>query len=166
MPSVRLRDFSPEDAGQVDALALRAWDEYQAHYLDWDATKKTIGNMSTLAETGRIILAEIDQNICGAVAYMPPESPRADFFEMDWAIIRMLVVDPATRGHGIGRKLTDMCLSLAHQDKVQTIALHTNEMMKAALPMYVRMGFERVTTAPSPTSLDFGIYTLNLGSRG
>lgn len=158
----KIRDFGRADSSQVNALALRAWRQYKSHYPEWDAAKASIGKMASLSKTGHIFVAEREKAIVGAVAYMPPGSPRADFFKADWALIRLLVVDPVQRGQGIGRRLTDKCISLALAQKVEAIALHTSEVMEVALSMYERIGFKRVSTAPSPTSIPFGIYRLCL----
>jgi len=65
-----------------------------------------IGRMSALAETGNIIIAEREDQVVGAVAYIPAGRPKAAYFDQSWPIIRMLVVDPPYRGIGIGRALT------------------------------------------------------------
>ena len=59
----------------------------------------------------------------------------------------MLVVDPAARGAGVGRALTDACINGARRDGSDVIALHTSPIMTVALPMYLRMGF-RLVHAP------------------
>jgi GNAT superfamily N-acetyltransferase len=108
--------------------------------------------MSDLAERGEIIVAEIDGRIAGGVAYVGPGKPKAAFFDPAWPIIRMLVVDPAARGHGLGRALTEACLHRARRDAAPVIALHTTPIMTVALPMYLRMGFRFLRDAPPRAS--------------
>ena len=52
----------------------------------------------------------------GAVAYIPDGQPEAAYFDQSWPIIRMLVVDPAERGKGLGHALTSECLARARRD--------------------------------------------------
>lgn len=146
-----LRDFEQRDAMQVNALALRAFEQFKDAYQDWPAFQAKIGNMSALAEVGEVIVAEMEGRIVGvgAVAYVGPGAPKAAFFRPDWAIMRMLVVDPDFRGLGIGRALAEECLRRARRDRATVFALHTSERMQVALPMYQRMGFKWASSAPA-----------------
>jgi putative SOS response-associated peptidase YedK len=58
-----------------------------------------------------------------------PNRPKAPFFEPDWPIVRMLVVDPAARGRGVGRALMDECCRRARRDGSRVLALHTSPIM-------------------------------------
>ncbi len=57
--------------------------------------------------------------------------------------IRLLVVDPAARGRGVGRVLTQSCLDLARSEGQAQVILHTTEAMQVAWGLYLRMGFLR-----------------------
>jgi GNAT superfamily N-acetyltransferase len=107
-----------------------------------------VSRMSQLASIGEIIVAEHDGQIIGGVAYVPGGRPKAAYFDQSWPIIRMLVVAPDARGKGIGRRLTEECISRARRDKAPQIALHTTKIMSVAQPMYVRMGFELIRDTP------------------
>lgn len=153
-----IREYSPPDADAVDELAVQAFEQFQNAYSDWGAFKTKIARMSSLAGAGELLIAEIDQQIVGAVAYVGPARPKADFFRTEWPIMRMLVVSPDFRGQGIGRALAEECLQRAKRDKAQTFALHTSEIMQVALPMYLRMGFQKVFEAPSICGVEYGVY--------
>ena len=60
----------------------------------------------------------------------------------------MLVVDPAARGRGLGRLLTEECIRRARRDGAGAIALHTSPIMQVALAMYLRLGFVLLRDAP------------------
>jgi ribosomal protein S18 acetylase RimI-like enzyme len=120
--------------------------------------------MAALAETGEILVAEAEGAVVGAVAYIGPgRSPRADFFEPEWPIIRMLTVDPAARGQGIGRRLTQACLDLARRDAAEVIALHTSPAMEVALALYFRMGFKLLRRVPDRFGVPYAVYVKPLG---
>lgn len=105
--------------------------------------------MASLADYAELIVAEDDNRLVGAVGYVAPATPpRADFFDFDWAIVRMLVVDPDSRGKGIARKLTDECVARARRDHAPVIALHTSPTMEVALRMYLKMGFKFARSLP------------------
>lgn len=118
--------------------------------------------MSSLSSVGEIIIAERNGEICGAVGYVGSNQPRAEFFDLAWSIIRMLVVDPQHRGMGIGRRLTEECIDRARRDKVPAIALHTSPIMELALSMYLRIGFSLVAEAPAMHGVQYGVYAKKL----
>ncbi|WP_262049170.1 GNAT family N-acetyltransferase [Bradyrhizobium sp. Bra78] len=111
-----LRDCRNEDAEAITRVAPAAFAEFEQHYSDWPMFSANVARIPELAKTGEIIVAEDDGQIAGAVAYVGSQAPKPAFFEPAWPIIRMLVVDPATRGKGIGRQLTEECLRRAERD--------------------------------------------------
>jgi GNAT superfamily N-acetyltransferase len=159
---MRIRDYVEADRAMVNEVALAAFAEFSSQYDDWPAMAAGIGNMSALAGSGEIIVAERDDAIIGAVAYIPPHAPKAEFFDPTWPIIRMLVVDPRARGMGAGRALTDACLDRARRDDSSVIALHTSPIMSVALPMYLRMGFTKLKDAPPIRGVAYAVYRKQL----
>ena len=160
-----LRDFRAEDAVSVNQIALEAFDEYRSAYSDWPSFSKNIGTMATLAQNGEIIVAATESSLVGAVAYVGPRKPKAAFFDPEWPIIRMLVVHPEHRGKGLGHALTNECIRRAQRDGASCIALHTTPIMKVALPMYQRMGFEFRRDAPPIFGVPYGIYLKQLSAQ-
>ena len=158
MSDITLRDFRDTDAVQVNRVALAAFDEFKSRYADWPAMVSAVAKMSGLADAGQIIVAERDERIVGAVAYIPPGCPKAPCFDRSWPIIRMLVVDPACRGCGVGRALTEECIERAGRDGSRVIALHTSPIMTVALPMYIRMGFRLLRHAPPIFGVPYAVY--------
>jgi GNAT superfamily N-acetyltransferase len=157
--ALTIRDFASADADAVNCLAVAAFAPFAPHYTDWPAMAANLAKMSALAASGEIVVAEADGRVAGAVAYIPPGAPKAAFFDAAWPIIRMLVVDPVSRGNGIGRALTAECLARAKRDDAKVIALHTSPIMTVALPMYLRMGFARLRDAPPILGVEYAVYT-------
>ena len=160
MPTIR--DFQQNDSPQVDALALLAFEQFKNAYEDWPEFRAKIANMSALAQVGELIVAAAEGKIVGAVAYVGPGTPKAAFFRPEWPIMRMLVVAPAFRGRGIGRALAEECIRRAKRDGASVFALHTSGIMQVALPMYERMGFKRVSSAPAIHGVEYGVYVKDL----
>ncbi|HEU4851014.1 MAG TPA: GNAT family N-acetyltransferase [Telluria sp.] len=161
-----IRDYRRSDEGAVNALAVKAFEQYQSMYEDWPGFRARLENMSTIAESGELVVAEVDGTLAGAVGYIAPFRPKADYFEPEWPIMRMLVVDPAMRGRGVGRTLARECLARARRDGATEFALHTSPIMEVALPMYLRMGFRRRRSAPLIHGVDYDVYVLSLTSEG
>jgi ribosomal protein S18 acetylase RimI-like enzyme len=157
-----LRDFHQSDAAQLNRVALAAFEQFAPHYSDWPAMSRSVGQMAELAKDGEIIVASRDDQILGGVVYIPPAKPKAGFFDPAWPVMRMLVVDPAWRGGGIGRTLAQECVRRARRDGSPVIALHTSPIMTVALAMYVRMGFELIRDAPPIHGVPYGVYVKQL----
>jgi ribosomal protein S18 acetylase RimI-like enzyme len=164
MADVRLRDFRAADAAEVDRVALAAFEQFRAHYTDWPAMAANVSRMSSLADQGEIVVAERDGRIVGAVAYVGPGRPKAAHFDRSWPIIRLLVVEPQSRGGGVGRALAEECVRRAKRDGAGAVALHTSPIMTVALSLYLRMGFRRLRDAPPLHGVPYGIYLKELST--
>lgn len=159
---IQFRDYLPNDAPGVNNLAVLAFEQFKDAYAEWPTFRSRIANMSALAEAGEIFVAEQNGRLVGAVAYIGPGTPKAEFFRPEWPIMRMLVVAPEARGHGVGRALAQECLNHAKRDGASVFALHTSELMQVALPMYQRMGFKWFSTAPLIHGVKYDVYVKEL----
>jgi GNAT superfamily N-acetyltransferase len=159
MAEIRLRDYESADAEDLNRIAVSAFDQFRDHYRDWPAMLAGLSKTSDLSASGEVIIADLQNKFAGAVAYFGPNSQKAAFFDQRWPIIRMLVVDPAFRGKGIGRALSDECIARAKRDGSPIIALHTSPIMSVALPMYLKMGFAKAYDAPPIFGVAYAVYT-------
>jgi GNAT superfamily N-acetyltransferase len=162
MAEIRLRDYESADAKDLNRIAVSAFDQFRDHYDDWPAMRAGLSKTSALSVSGEVIIAELQHKPAGAVAYFGPNSQKAAFFDQRWPIIRMLIVDPACRGKGIGRALSDECIARAKRDGSPIIALHTSPIMSVALPMYLKMGFAKAYDAPPIFGVAYAVYTKTL----
>jgi DNA-binding MarR family transcriptional regulator/GNAT superfamily N-acetyltransferase len=86
-------------------------------------------------------VAELDGERAGCVFCVRDEAP-------DTARLRLLLVDPAARGHGIGRRLVDGCVAFARKAAYSEMVLWTNDVLADARRIYERAGFELVAEHP------------------
>jgi GNAT superfamily N-acetyltransferase len=66
----------------------------------------------------------------------------------DTAQLRILLVDPAARGHGLGGRLVDQCLAFARRSGYRRMRLWTNDPLAAARRIYLSRGFQLVEEQP------------------
>jgi ribosomal protein S18 acetylase RimI-like enzyme len=126
--------------------------------------------------TDSVVLVAVDGagDLLGGVTYVPDaRRALADFADPDAAGIRMLAVRPQRQGCGIGRALTEACITLARAEGRGRVLLHSTPVMAAARRMYERLGFSRapdldsfVTGGPYATRLHLMGYVLELRNTG
>jgi GNAT superfamily N-acetyltransferase len=138
------------DREAILQVTLAAYQEYEAVMppLHWRLYRENI--TSTLAEVSPAeqFVAELGGEVVGTVLLYPqgslPGGAESGRSGLRWPEVRLLAVDPQARGQGIGEALVERCIQSARAAGAGAVTLHTNDMMVAAVRLYLRMGFERV----------------------
>jgi GNAT superfamily N-acetyltransferase len=121
-------EFAPADP---DDPVTTSW----ARYLE------EMADAAARAAQGVLLVAVEDGRVVGTVTlYLAPGSMQ---WRPDDAMFRLLAVDPAARGRGIGHALFQTCLDRARAAGKRRMALHTTAWMPTARAMYERAGFHR-----------------------
>lgn len=146
-----IRDAGFEELDDIAELMLRAYEEYVPSPLPealaeaWHAYWRDVGDVRGRLDDTELIVAECGGRIDGAVTFYPDGSrSQQNRWPAGWAAIPLLAVLPEARGQGIGRALTEECLSRARRYGAMAIGLHTSNWMRIAKGMYERIGFQRV----------------------
>nr|WP_242885193.1 GNAT family N-acetyltransferase [Actinomadura litoris] len=114
------------------------------------------------AAKAELLVAEVDGELAGSVAYCPPGSPYAELAGPDEGEFRILAVQEWARGKGVGAALVRACADRARAAGLVGMRLSTQSNMRDAHRMYERMGFVRTPDrdwAPKP-GLDLVTYAL------
>jgi GNAT superfamily N-acetyltransferase len=86
-------------------------------------------------------IAELDGRRVGCVFCVAGDEPGT-------AKLRILLVHPDVRGHGVGTRLVDTCVAFARDAGYERVRLWTNDVLAAALRIYVAAGFRLVSQDP------------------
>lgn len=97
-----------------------------------------------LAAGCEVLVADDGDHLAGGVTYVPSPGSYAQLAGPDEAELRMLVVDPAAQGQGIGAALVQACIDRAVAAGKQALSLGTMPEMLAARRLYARLGFVHV----------------------
>ena len=157
-----IRLASAPDLDAAERVARSAFAEYEAEYPDWIPLLRDTRPMTRLSQVGEVLVADKDGAIVGAVGYFAPGRSREEVFHADWAVLRMMAVDPAHRGQGIARALVDECARLARRDRARALALYTSPAMKTAVELYRRAGFQHQRSIAPVLGMAAELYLLNL----
>ena len=114
--------------------------------LFWEGYRKNIVESLDEKRPAQHIVAEYAGKIVGSVLLYPPAASAYGAEARESTALpemRLLAVNPAMRGHGIGTALTRECVQRAQRAGAPALGLHTTDMMQTAMQMYVRMGFVR-----------------------
>ena len=93
------------------------------------------------AEREQVWIAERRGCVVGSVFMVKSDDPAV-------AKLRLLYVEPAARGLGIGRTLVDACIEKARALGYRTLTLWTNDVLVSARRIYQAAGFQLVEEAP------------------
>ncbi len=93
------------------------------------------------AEATLLVAVDPAGQVVGTVTFCRPGSPYAELSRTGEAEFRMLAVDPAARGSGVGAALVHACLDRAGAAGDDGIVLSTLAKMRAAGRLYQRLGF-------------------------
>lgn len=136
-PRVRLRPPGPGDLGWVIHLHGLL---YAAEY-GWDATfealvARIVADYAAGHDPDRehAWIADVDGRPAGCVLCVRKDETTAQ--------LRLLLVEPAARGLGLGRQLVDECISFASAAGYSELMLWTNDVLTAARHIYERAGFQ------------------------
>jgi GNAT superfamily N-acetyltransferase len=141
-------ELRPGDLGWVIGRhGERYWQEY-----DWDAQFEALvaGIVAAFAanydaEREHCWFAELNGERVGCIFLVRASDTAAK--------LRLFLVEPAARGHGVGRLLVNECIRFARAVGYSTLTLWTVDILHAARHLYEQAGFRLIH---SETNHNFG----------
>ena len=139
---IRLAD-QPGDLGWI---VMTHGESYAREY-GWDTTFEALVARIVADYAGKhdpareaAWIAELDGVRVGCIVLVAADVTTAQ--------LRVLLVDPAARGAGVGRRLVDTVTDFARAAGYERMVLWTNDILTAAARIYLKAGF--VLTASEP----------------
>jgi DNA-binding MarR family transcriptional regulator len=139
-PAVELRGPEPGDLGWV----VQRHGEVYAREYGWDDSferlvARIVGEFAAGGDspTNLCWIATLAGRRAGCVFLMPGPT-------VGVGKLRLLLVEPWARGHGIGGRLVEVCIEAARAAGHHTLTLWTNDILAAARHLYERAGFHLV----------------------
>lgn len=114
---------------KMEAADYQALDHPQSHILD---------------KGGHILVALYQEEAVGVCALIKKEHPVFDYE------LGKMAVSPKAQGKSIGFLLGQACLEKARSLGAKKVFLESNTLLKPAINLYYKLGFEKISGYPSP----------------
>jgi ribosomal protein S18 acetylase RimI-like enzyme len=160
--TVSVHPAGPEDFDQIADLTVRV---YVDGGLASPAYTPELADVAGRAERAELLVVrDTDGRVVGSVALVLTGDFGNVIASEDEAAFRMLAVDPAVQGRGIGELLVTTCLERARAAGKRRMVLSTDRRMSAAQRLYRRLNFMRLPErdwTPEP-GIDLLVYSREL----
>jgi DNA-binding MarR family transcriptional regulator/N-acetylglutamate synthase-like GNAT family acetyltransferase len=141
--NVKIVDYEPKYQSAFKALNQ----EWISTYFDMeDADYKALDNPEEyiLNKGGKILVALYNEEPLGVCALIKMDDPEYDFE------LAKMAVSPKAQGKNIGCLLGQAIISKAKESGASKIYLESNTLLKPAINLYYKLGFQKVTGRSTP----------------
>lgn len=138
---IAIRAAVPGEFAAVGDICAAAYAPFLADTEhDYAATLRDVAARAAAAE---VLVAADAQRVLGTVTFVPDGGPLGEIARPGETEFRMLAVDPAAQGHGIGATLTEHVLEASRRRGAAGVVCSSLPGMHGAHRIYERLGFRR-----------------------
>lgn len=147
-----IRNAQPAEFEQIGKLMVRVYSRLegfpkQSEQPAYYEMLSNIGDLTRKPATELLVAVSSAGKILGGVVYFSDMqyygSGGTATKEKNAAGFRLLAVDHAARGQGIGKQLTKECIRKAKEQNLSQVIIHSTAAMQTAWKMYESLGFRR-----------------------
>lgn len=147
-----VRNAKPDEFAQIGQLMVEVYSQLEgfpkpADQPNYYKLLANIGDLTHNPGTELLVAVAADDTIAGGVVYFSDMkyygSGGSATTEQHAGGFRLLAVDPAIRGKGIGKLLTQACIRKATDNQLGQVIIHSTKAMQTAWSMYEKIGFQR-----------------------
>lgn len=147
-----IRDVRAEERSALGLLLVDAYSQLEGfptpeQQPDYYRMLANVGDFTVRRGARVIVAVSLAGRILGGVVYFADMreygSGGAATSQTNASGMRLLGVDPRSRGRGVGRALSMFCMDLARAAGHEHMILHTTQPMQAAWALYQSLGFCR-----------------------
>lgn len=138
-----VRRAHPEEHQALGALTVAAYRALLGPQMDARYAEELADVAGRAAVVDVLVAVDDEGRLVGGVTYIPGPGPLAWFAGAGDAGMRMLAVEPAAQGRGVGAQLVAACVERAAAAGKRRLLLHTTAPMTVAHRIYERAGFRR-----------------------
>jgi ribosomal protein S18 acetylase RimI-like enzyme len=143
--TVTVRRAEPVDFPSIQALTLAAYGA-DGQLENASGYESVLADVAGRAEAGDLLVAVDGAAVLGSVLYVRPGSSYAELSQPGEAEFRMLAVDPAAQGRGVGRALVRACVERASAAGCTAVVICVRDFALTAQKLYESYGFTRTPT--------------------
>lgn len=141
--TVTVRPAVAADHPAISRLTLGAY-EADGQFVGAEHYTSVLADVAGRAGAGELLVAVSPaDSVLGAVLYVAAGSAYAEISRPGEAEFRMLAVDPAAQGRGVGRALVHACVERAVGAGCTAVVICVRDFAVAAQKLYESFGFER-----------------------
>ncbi|HAN18183.1 MAG: GNAT family N-acetyltransferase [Bacteroidetes bacterium GWC2_33_15] len=147
-----VRNAKPYEFDEIGKLMVKVYSQLdgfpkESEQPEYYKMLANIGELTKKPETELLVAVTDKEKIGGGVVYFSDMqyygSGGAATQEKNASGFRLLAVDTAIRGQGIGKLLVNECIQKAIRLKQSQVVIHSTKAMKIAWKMYEELGFKR-----------------------
>lgn len=166
MNSLLFRPGSPSEKNTLQQLGILSYNQFSKILSppDWATMYKFLHSdkmWDQLVNNSTIFVCEDNDKLVG-MAYLVSSGNPTHIYPADWSYVRMVGVDPAYRGKGIAKRLTQLCVDYAKQSNEKIVGLHTSEKMNDAIHIYEAIGFKLYKEIDPIYGMRYFLYRLDI----
>lgn len=140
---VQVRRAGEDELAAVGRLTVDAYGA-DGHITPDDPYAEELADAAARHQHAVLLVAVEDEHLVGTVTVVPADSPLVEMCRPGEAEVRMLAVDAAARGRGVGEVLARACIDVGRDRGCERVILSSGTWMGAAHRLYERLGFTRV----------------------